>query len=180
MQPCLAMRALVLLTTAALTMAQCPALPTASYALASPFTMWTGSTNLDYGMQFQDIDGDGLAEMLHGYEAQEGQQTTCVYMNTGVAWVLSTSAQMANRSCSETLVVRDTEFPIAKHTVGQLRQAVADEFDIAVDSIIVRSKLGIKQAKPMPMADLIRVGFELTISPSPESARAHSEVFSCP
>lgn len=102
----------------------------------------------------------------------------CVYINTGIAWVLeNTTVDSSSTSCatSTKLLVRDTEISFKKHTVGQFRQAVATEFSLKVDNIIVRSKRGLKQGLSTFVSELFPAGFELTIMTD-----GATEKYSCP
>ena len=154
----------------------CPDLPTTYYELAGTFSTWTGQTTIDGGLQFQDINGDGLAEMLYAYGNDPSDFSfSCVYLNTGYAWVLQNTTATRSCSSSSTLLVRGTEILFRQHSVLQFRQAVADEFGLRVDDVEVRSRLGARQGRSTPMAFLMPHGFELSI----RGAKLR-EVYSCP
>ena len=102
----------------------------------------------------------------------------CVYINTGIAWVLeNTTDDSSQASCaaSTKLLVRDTEISFKKHSVGQFRQAVATEFNLDVNNVTVRSKRGLKQGLSTFVSELFPAGFELTIT-----SDGVSEKYSCP
>ena len=160
----------------------CPSLPTTSFSLADVLTERINVQGqvFDHGIQFQDVNGDGLVDMLYGYfcDPCNLEDFNCVYLNTGYSWILQNATLSAAFDCSANaaLLVRDTTIPFKKHTVGQFRNAVAAEFGLDVSSITVRCKSGHKRGLLTPMSELFPTGFELTIDDGSQKA----EKYSCP
>lgn len=161
----------------------CPSLPTTSFSLADVLTERINQDQVfDHGVQFQDVNGDGLVDMLYGYfcDPCNSEDFNCVYLNTGYSWILQNSTLSSAFDCSANaaLLVRDTTIPFKKHTVGQFRNAVAAEFSLDVPLITVRCKSGLKRGLLTPMSELFPRGFELSISDRTGSPMA--EKYSCP
>ena len=151
------------------------------YTLPDVFTeRLTSGQDVDHGIQFQDVNGDGLIDMMQGYACDPCPGSpgyNCVYLNTGIAWVLQTGTSHATRDCAAdaALLVRNTSMTFKKQTVGQLREAVAAEFGLDVASVSVRCKQGINQGRTKQISDLFPLGFELTIAGGEDA-----EIYSCP
>lgn len=48
----------------------CPPLASSTYySIVDVFTEWAASTNIQHGVQFEDINGDGLVDMMYGWDS---------------------------------------------------------------------------------------------------------------
>jgi hypothetical protein len=163
----------------------CPALPSTYFQLADVFQEFESPStpNIDHGLQFEDVNGDGLVDMLYGWDNSDhdAHPFICIYINTGHSWVLQNvsghGALVMDCAASASLFIRDTEITFLKQTVGQFRQAVADEFSLSVDNVVVLSKSGFKQGKSTPLSRLFPAGFELSIFGEGDKAL---ETYTCP
>jgi hypothetical protein len=164
----------------------CPVLSSSSYALPDVFTTWVQGnpgSNQDHGIQFQDINGDGLVDMLYGLDNNDDHTIfECVYLNSGFSWALQ---NVSSRDCTATATVqvRHVEFSFKKHTVGQFKDSVAADLGLDTKKVIVRNKRGVQQGSARLMSDLFPSGFVVEISPvtGPSSEKQSTvETYSCP
>ena len=60
--------------------------PTA-FVLPDVISVWAaGNGNIDTGVRLEDINGDGLADVLQGWNDNSLPTTICIWLNTGCGW----------------------------------------------------------------------------------------------
>lgn len=159
----------------------CPVVSNTSFVLADVLVEWAANTNIEHGVQFEDVNGDGLADMIYGWDDGSSSSTTCVYLNTGYSWVQQ-GTTAGDCAATSFLLVRDTYIPFKKHSVGQLRQVVAAEFGLRTEDVAVLGRNGLKYAQTTPLGDLFPRGFEVHIAEASGKRLGGTvpEVYTCP
>ena len=150
----------------------CPTISNTTFQLADMLVQWAAGQNIQHGIQFEDVNGDGLVDMIYGWE-NAGYAPLCVYINTGYAWVQQNTSAAFDCATSATLLVRDTKISFKKHSVKQFREAVAAEFGLAVELIEVRDRDGFKHGSATSISDFFPSGFELSIVANGTSREAY-------
>lgn len=152
--------------------ATCPELPPTAFVL--PDVLSTVNANwqqFEHGVQFIDINGDSLPDLIQGFQSDMNPSSTssCVYINTQCGWVLQANYTGPVSSClpSSVMVIKNVDVPFRGMTVGSFRSAVASEFLADVASVqVIASKTGRVQASFMQMEDVAtsEQGFDVVIN----------------
>lgn len=154
-----------------------------AFMLPSTFTTWIldGQTwyNSDNGVQFQDINGDGLVDVMRGYSTfNNGPEpdVICIWLNTGCGWVPQANFTGLLASCLPTsVVVADVIFNFAGMTVAQFTSDVASELELPHKSVRVLSEAGLRHSGSTRMDTLAAQpeGFFVDVKDGPKGRRTH-------
>lgn len=162
----------------------CPAISNTTFQLADVLVEWEANTNIQHGIEFEDVNGDGLADMIYGWDDGSNVYITCVYLNTGYSWVQQGSEADIGCAATTFIRVRDTHISFKKHSVGQLRQTVAVEFGLRTEDVAVLGRGGVKfgQTTQLEVSDLFPKGFEVHVRDSGSAGNRDvvPDVYSCP
>lgn len=126
------------------------------------FTLWntddgpTSYGNQDRGIQFQDINGDGLVDVMQGFGQVPSTNVMCIWLNTGCGWVPQANYTGIISSClPSTLVdVGGIEFDFAGMTVSQFVSDIARELLVKREEVTIVSAAGKKQSGSVTMDKL--------------------------
>ena len=160
----------------------CPAISNTTFQLADVLVEWEANTNIQHGIEFEDVNGDGLVDMIYGWDDGSNVYITCVYLNTGYSWVPQGGEIESSIGCAATtfIRVRDTRISFKKQSVGQLRQTVAAEFGLRTEDVAVLGRGGVKFGQTTLVGDLFPKGFEVHIRDLAGNRDVAPEVYSCP
>ena len=144
------------------------------FLLPSPFTTWQGTEgNMNQGLQFVDINGDGLVDVLKGFTPP---LVICIWLNTGCGWVPQSNYTGPVSTCqpSTTFVLGGTEFDFEGMTVAQLTGDVARELAVSEAAIRVTTS-GRRQSGSVRVEKLAArpEGFIVDLEASGVTERVH-------
>ena len=125
----------------------------------------------EHGIQFMDINGDSLPDLIQGFQSDMNPSSTslCVYLNTQCGWVLQANYTGPVSSCqpSSVMTINNVDVPFRGMTVGSFRSAVASEFLADAASVqVIASKSGRVQASFVRMEDIATAeqGFDVILN----------------
>lgn len=126
--------------------------------------------NIQNGIQFVDINGDSLPDVVYGLGQSQGNSYSCVYLNTGCGWVLQANYTGPVFTCISptplAIDLRGIEFPFKALTVKDFVVHVAEFFELSKTSVEVRvgGAQGKRQGPTRAMDELVNVGFHVILS----------------
>ena len=133
-------RLFAFLALATSTTASCPPTPPSSFSLPQWTTQWEGTQgNQDGGIQFIDVSGDSLPDLVFGYSNAISPPLNCIYINTQCGWVLQANYTGPDNSClpASSIYMRGIDISFAGLTVKQFALDVAEQFGLVSRAAVV-------------------------------------------
>ena len=124
------------------------------FILPSAFSAYVNNENVDLGVRLEDINGDGLVDLLQGYYANSSPETYCIWLNTGCGWIPQASYVGPLTSClpSTALAISNVVFHFKGMTVAEFTADVSRE--LATTSVRVATSNGMRYSGSVLMETL--------------------------